>query len=125
MNMKKTLSNISESSTSRFAGVKDVTLWLGVVAVAVGGIAMVPSESFAQNRAFVEIEQQRNLPIRGQSQAKVRSQYGEPTSATPAVGQPPISRWIYPGFTVYFEYSHVITTVAEEDLLPVSLNNIQ
>jgi len=96
-----------------------------LVAIAVAGVVALPTEAVAQNRAFVEIENQRNLPKRGQSQANVRSRHGEPSSTTPAVGQPPISRWNYPGFTVYFEYSHVITTVAEQDILPVSLGDVQ
>ena len=29
----------------------------------------------------------------------------------PAVGKPPISRWEYPGFVVYFEHDHVIHSV--------------
>jgi hypothetical protein len=31
--------------------------------------------------------------------------------AIPAVGRPPISRWEYPGFIVYFEHEHVIHAV--------------
>jgi len=27
------------------------------------------------------------------------------------VGKPPISRWEYPGFVVYFEHEHVIHSV--------------
>ena len=41
----------------------------------------------------------------------VKAQYGEPTEAKPAVGDPPITRWVYPGYTVYFEYQHVIDVV--------------
>jgi hypothetical protein len=29
------------------------------------------------------------------------------------VGQPPIERWEYPGFIVYFEYRNVLHSVAE------------
>jgi hypothetical protein len=28
------------------------------------------------------------------------------------VGQPPITRWVFPTFVVYFEYQHVIHAVA-------------
>ncbi len=34
-----------------------------------------------------------------------------PASACPAVGEPPITRWKYPGFEVYFEHQLVIHTV--------------
>lgn len=50
-------------------------------------------------------------PHRGSSMDTVKAQYGEPTEAKPAVGDPPITRWVYPGYTVYFEYQHVIDVV--------------
>ncbi len=51
-------------------------------------------------------------PDRGQSMASVESQYGKPESIVSAVGQPPITRWVYAGFTVYFEGDTVIRAVA-------------
>lgn len=50
-------------------------------------------------------------PSRGASMATVTAQYGEPASTKPAVGEPPISRWIYPSYTVYFEHDRVINVV--------------
>lgn len=50
-------------------------------------------------------------PHTGVSQESVLSKFGEPDQRTEPVGVPPISRWIYPNFTVYFEYDHVITSV--------------
>ena len=50
-------------------------------------------------------------PQRGQSMASVRSRFGEPKQEIPRVGEPPITRWVYDQFTVYFEYEHVITSV--------------
>ena len=52
-------------------------------------------------------------PSRGMSMEQVTRQFGEPESKTPWVGDPPITRWYYPGFTVYFEYKHVITSVVD------------
>ena len=43
--------------------------------------------------------------------AAVTEMFGEPENQAPAVGQPPITRWYYPGYTVYFEYDRVITSV--------------
>jgi len=51
-------------------------------------------------------------PTRGMTQARVEQNFGEPSSRRGAVGEPPISRWEYPGFTVYFEHQFVIHTVA-------------
>lgn len=42
-------------------------------------------------------------PAAGMSADAVRAHFGEPSTRTPPVGEPPISRWIYPAFTVYFE----------------------
>lgn len=89
------------------------------------GLMPVNQVVAADDVAFAVIEKQRGLPVRGQSRASVQSQYGDPVSAKPAVGQPPISRWNYPEFSVYFEYEHVITTVASEDQLPTKLDDIQ
>jgi len=50
-------------------------------------------------------------PVRGMTMDQVQSKFGEPTSKVPAVGNPPITRWEYPGFIVYFEHSHVIHSV--------------
>ena len=53
-----------------------------------------------------------NAPSRGASMETVTAQYGEPLDRTSAVGQPPITRWNYENFTVYFEYDLVIHSVA-------------
>jgi len=50
-------------------------------------------------------------PRGGSSMAQVRAQYGEPTEVRGPVGDPPITRWIYPGYTAYFEHEHVIDVV--------------
>jgi len=50
-------------------------------------------------------------PSRGTTQAQVEANYGAPSSAESAVGDPPITRWEYPSFVVYFEYSNVIHAV--------------
>ena len=52
------------------------------------------------------------LPVRGQTMGQVERQQGAPTQRFAAVGQPPITRWVYPSMIVYFEYDHVVHTVA-------------
>jgi hypothetical protein len=52
-----------------------------------------------------------NTPSRGMTMSQVASKFGEPATKVPAVGKPPISRWEYPGFVVYFEHDHVIHSV--------------
>ncbi len=55
-----------------------------------------------------------NTPARGMSMSQVESKFGAPSSKAPAVGTPPISRWQYPSFVVYFESEHVIQAVVPE-----------
>jgi hypothetical protein len=53
-------------------------------------------------------------PSRGMTMAQVTSKFGDPLSKVAAVGNPPISRWEYSGFVVYFERDHVIHAVVSE-----------
>ena len=50
-------------------------------------------------------------PSRGMSMTAVESRFGQPAASHNAVGQPPITRWDYPGFAVYFEHQYVIHAV--------------
>ena len=50
-------------------------------------------------------------PVRGTSMESVQAAYGTPTSQQAAVGDPPIARWNYADFVVYFEYDLVIHAV--------------
>ena len=43
--------------------------------------------------------------------ASVEARFGPPATRSSAVGQPPITRWDYPDFTVFFEYDHVVHSV--------------
>ncbi|MCP3999785.1 MAG: hypothetical protein GY727_02625 [Gammaproteobacteria bacterium] len=52
-------------------------------------------------------------PLKGSAKASVLALLGEPLSKTQAVGEPPISSWEYTSFVVYFEYDHVLHTVAK------------
>jgi hypothetical protein len=52
------------------------------------------------------------LPPKGMLMQRVRAGWGEPEVALDPVGQPPITRWDYADFSVYFEYEHVVHTVA-------------
>jgi hypothetical protein len=54
------------------------------------------------------------VPKRGASMSQVSAQYGVPSTKHGAIGKPPITRWDYPAFSVYFEYSHVVDTVLKQ-----------
>ena len=50
-------------------------------------------------------------PTRGLTMTKVEAKFGSPSQRSAAVGEPPITRWEYPGFVVYFEREYVIHSV--------------
>jgi hypothetical protein len=51
------------------------------------------------------------VPGRGMSMETVQNRFGEALTKEAAVGSPPISKWIYNNFTVYFESEYVIHAV--------------
>ena len=60
------------------------------------------------------IAQDMAFPARGTSMDSVLSQSGEPENKLEAIGQPPITRWIYSDYTVYFEHQSVIHSVKND-----------
>ena len=52
-------------------------------------------------------------PKRGMSMNTVESTWGQPVAKRNAIGEPPIARWEYSSFIVYFEYAHVIHAVVK------------
>lgn len=65
-----------------------------------------------------------SLPQRGQSQDAVRRAFGSPRAEHPPVGggspkHPPITRWDYDGYSVFFENSTVIDVVVKDRPAPV------
>ena len=65
------------------------------------------SPSSDQPRSLVSIK----LPVKGMSMAQVETQFGRPLEKFAPVGTPPITRWIYRDYTVYFEYTYVVHAV--------------
>lgn len=50
-------------------------------------------------------------PTSGMSMSEVTAQFGPPLEKRESVGDPPITRWVYGGYTVYFEHNRVINAV--------------
>lgn len=53
-------------------------------------------------------------PRRGMRMEDVQARFGVPSARLPAVGEPPITRWIYDRFTVYFERRYVVHSVPNQ-----------
>ena len=90
---------------------------LTAIALAIVSASVAPSvhaDSLLMQR--VQQEKGMSLPKKGMSMAEVERQFGAPTSKLDSRGggspkQPVINRWMYPGYIVYFERSHVVHTV--------------
>lgn len=53
-------------------------------------------------------------PSRGMTMEQVKAMYGEPVKAHPWVGEPPITRWDYPEYSVFFEHQYVLESVLHQ-----------
>ncbi|RLK50395.1 hypothetical protein DFR31_0291 [Alkalispirillum mobile] len=96
---------------------------IGVLALS--GLLIIPSAGFAGEHEreltsgtilLIEaLEQDREFeaqrPSRGMTRGQVEQRFGEPESRHDPVGDPPITRWEYEDFVVYFEHDHVIRAV--------------
>jgi hypothetical protein len=80
-----------------------------LAAVLASGLA--GAETVAIDNGIAVKETDVATPTRGMTMDQVASKFGAPATKVPAVGTPPISRWEYPGFVVYFEHEHVIHSV--------------
>ena len=60
-----------------------------------------------------------HLPKRGTTMQRVTARYGEPLGISGPVGDPPITRWVYDGFIVFFEYNQVINAVIPGKPVPI------
>ncbi|MGH8161246.1 MAG: hypothetical protein ACRESR_03710 [Gammaproteobacteria bacterium] len=93
---------------------------LATVAACAGGMIFTVSAATAPAAASAPAARSHHAahPLRGMTMTEVVARFGEPTRKLPPdprVSQgplkPPIERWIYPYFTVYFEHHWVIHTV--------------
>jgi len=89
-------------------------------AIAAAWLGMALSTAHAQNLQMpgTQAASRVGVPPRGTSMAQVEQQFGAPASRLAAVGQPPITRWVYPSFVVFFEGNIVIHAVAASAAKP-------
>lgn len=53
------------------------------------------------------------LPRRSMDKESVRQEFGDPREMVDAVGEPPISQWVYADYIVYFEDNWVLYSVVK------------
>jgi len=84
-----------------------MTLWALLI-----GLIAAPWQSLHAERLIIDgIDLDRSKAVRGISMQSLRARWGEPQTKRSAVGDPPITRWEYSDFVVYFEYRYVIHSV--------------
>ena len=78
----------------------------------IGLSANISAEEIIMPTAEAETEEfSVQLPGRGMTMEMVQNKFGEALGKEPAVGTPPISKWSYKNFSVYFESEYVIHAV--------------
>lgn len=50
-------------------------------------------------------------PVQGMTMASVEKKFGQPQQKSDPVGEPPITKWTYPDYVVFFEHNLVIHSV--------------
>jgi hypothetical protein len=83
-----------------------VAALVGLSAPAVAGDVLL-IDAVARNQQAAE----HSVPAPGLSMQQVEQRYGAPAQMLAPVGDPPITRWVYDDFIVYFEYDRVIHSV--------------
>jgi hypothetical protein len=86
------------------------------IALLAAALALLPSPAQADVLLVERVDKAAAVP-RGISMDQVLARYGEPAERVAPVGgdrpqHPPITRWVYGDFTVYFEHDKVIDSVA-------------
>jgi hypothetical protein len=84
-------------------------LGIAIVSTSHADVLTVPSATDEAPAATTFDRSQ--LPARGTNMNAVRNRFGEPASISGPIGNPPITRWTYDDFLVFFEYRHVINAV--------------
>ena len=88
-----------------------LALMLGVAAL------FVPAETVDADVLLIEEVRQAEsmqLPTNGMRKEDVRAKFGDPADMRAPVGDPPITRWDYEHWSVYFEYDLVLFTVLKK-----------
>ena len=84
---------------------------LTLIALTIGAFGAVNAQNL--NTEGLSPAESAARPSRGMTAASVESKWGTPNAKIAAVGDPPISRWEYRDFVVFFEYDRVIHAVVK------------
>lgn len=76
-------------------------------------LSMTTLNTFASEKISIAYPGKTDIskPAHGQSMEDVTKTFGDPLEKTHTIGNPPINRWRYEKYTVYFEQNIVIHSV--------------
>lgn len=88
---------------------KNLQIMAAVVAMAL----MAGAPAAADTLLITAVKQEAGVrrPWSDMTMAQVAQKFGQPQKKLPAVGNPPITRWVYQKYVVYFERNRVIHSV--------------
>lgn len=75
------------------------------------GATPVQADTLVVDKVVKDQQADVQRPSRGMTMQAVSRQFGEPGERVAAVGEPPIARWVYGEYVVYFEKDRVLHTV--------------
>ncbi len=87
------------------------TRFFAALLCALAPVGAAVAETLVVNDQVAVRESTVDRPKRGSTMHAVEQHFGQPVSRHPTVGQPPITRWDYPSFSVFFEKDRVIHAV--------------
>jgi hypothetical protein len=97
-------------------GKKKLTVWVAIELIAVLALVWAGAaraETIDVDDQVMVRESDLQRPHRGMTMQAVQAKFGAPATRHEAVGEPPISRWDYQGYSVFFEKDRVIHTVVD------------
>ena len=85
---------------------------LACLAISLAASSVAVGETLVVNDTVAVRDTSVQRPSRGATMSTVETKFGAPAEKHPTVGAPPITRWDYPDFAVFFERDRVIHAVA-------------
>ncbi len=95
----------------RLVKIRMVAIACGLTASAVTA-SVAFAETIVVNDQVTVKQSSVDGPKRGITMGQVEARFGAPVTKHATVGEPPITRWDYTSFSVFFERDRVIDTVA-------------
>ncbi len=91
----------------------------GIIILALG-LALLMQSAIAGSMTIpghTPTDQEQSMPVRGVNMESVLLEFGEPVKRYEAIGEPPISEWVYSNFRVYFEHEIVLHSIDMDTLI--------